>query len=273
MARGPAYPYFDLKKAINMAKKMYDYTKRSATPVESLVKDAWGFSATSSSGVKALAAMKYFGLIEDVQGGSTKMAKLTDRAYRILVDSEDSQERIQEIQKAALSPRQYKYCWDTWGADMPSDSAMRSHLIFEREFHEGSVDAFLRDYKSTIRFAGLDRVIIRSETNSDNESDESSATLVDEGSGVQLPPVVHQIDGGLSTPKIVVKARMSKESEMRQETFTFDEGDVVLQWPATLTPDSFEDFSDWIELVKRKIQRSITKQSALKDGEEESQET
>lgn len=34
-----------------------------------------------------------------------------------------------------------------------------------------------------------------------------------------------------------------------------DEGQVVLQWPKNMSPDSFEDFEDWIGLVLRKTNR------------------
>ena len=43
----------------------------------------------------------------------------------------------------------------------------------------------------------------------------------------------------------------------KQDTFTLDEGPVVLQWPSQLSETSYEDFKDWIELQLRKIKRSI----------------
>jgi hypothetical protein len=44
---------------------------------------------------------------------------------------------------------------------------------------------------------------------------------------------------------------------LKQDTFTLDEGPVVLQWPSKLSETSYEDFKDWIELQLRKIKRSI----------------
>lgn len=44
---------------------------------------------------------------------------------------------------------------------------------------------------------------------------------------------------------------------MRQEVFSLTEGEVVLNWPSPLSPTSIQDLEDWLELVKRKISRSI----------------
>lgn len=44
---------------------------------------------------------------------------------------------------------------------------------------------------------------------------------------------------------------------LKQDTFTLDEGPVVLQWPSHLSKTSYEDFESWIQLQLRKIKRSI----------------
>lgn len=44
---------------------------------------------------------------------------------------------------------------------------------------------------------------------------------------------------------------------MRQEIFALAEGDVTIQWPEQLSTDSYQDFTDWLDLLKRKIKRSV----------------
>ncbi|SBP88008.1 hypothetical protein [Thiomonas delicata] len=44
---------------------------------------------------------------------------------------------------------------------------------------------------------------------------------------------------------------------LKQDTFSLDEGTVVLQWPSSLSQESYDDFKDWIDLQLRKIKRSI----------------
>lgn len=263
MARGPAYPYVDLKKAIEMTRKIYDFAKRSQVSTESLIKDCWEFSPKSSSGKKMLAALKYFGLLDEVAGNGHKNVILSDRAYRILIDSEDSPERKKALHDAALAPKYYKYCWDTWGEDFPP--AMRSHLIFEKGFIDSTVDAFLRDYKATIKFAGLadGRNNVTVQQNSENMnaaqieqvSDDDSSNAESEIERASTSRDFEQIPSNGSAETLI------QTSQVRQEKFTFDEGDVILQWPANMSEDSFEDFSDWLELTKRKIKRRIQKEA------------
>ncbi len=44
---------------------------------------------------------------------------------------------------------------------------------------------------------------------------------------------------------------------MKQDTYTLDEGDVVLQWPARLSQESYEDLKDWLDLIARKMKRAV----------------
>src|ERR1700691_1515447 len=166
MGRGPSYPYVGLEEAIGLSRKMYDYTKRTAAPVDSVIVEAWGYTVTSSSGLKVLAALKAYGLVEDGAAASGKASiKLTPRAIRILLDDQDTEERRQEIRKAALSPKWYEYCWKTWGKEMPP--SMKSNLLIEHGFVDSTVESFLKDYRKTMAFAGLLDEVIFSDPDAD----------------------------------------------------------------------------------------------------------
>lgn len=41
----------------------------------------------------------------------------------------------------------------------------------------------------------------------------------------------------------------------RSETFDADEGEIRITWPANLSLQSVEDMKDWLELLKRRIER------------------
>ncbi len=51
----------------------------------------------------------------------------------------------------------------------------------------------------------------------------------------------------------------------QSDTFTLPEGIVTIQWPATLSAESYQDLGDWLNLVKRKIGRSVSRLQAQKD--------
>ena len=157
MARGPAYPYVDLKRALDLAQKLYKFAKRSSVATAAVVKEAWAISPKSSNAKKAVAALKYYGLAEETTG-ATAQIRLSDRGYRILADEESSPQRQKAIKDAALAPKQFRHCWEQWGANLPEDGAIRAHLLFERGFVEGTVDSFISDYRKTLDFAKLDNV-------------------------------------------------------------------------------------------------------------------
>jgi hypothetical protein len=178
MARGPAYPYINLGDAVAYTRKLYEFSKRTPANLNAVVRDKFGNSPTSSSAVKIVAALRYFGLADTIAGttpNSPEMIKITDRAYRILIDDERSPERAKAIKEAFLSPKAYKLCWDTWGADLPE--SMRSTLIFSHGFNESSVDDFLRNYRKSIQYVGfLNAKAEKSDAHEEGEPGEQKST-------------------------------------------------------------------------------------------------
>jgi hypothetical protein len=260
MARGPAYPFINLEQAVNLTRKLYDYAKRTPANLSAVVKDKWEYTPTSSSGVKAIAALKYFGLAE-VSAGTDKSEsiKITDRAYRILVDEQDSEERKQALRDACLSPKAYKMCWEKWGVELPQ--SMRSSLIFNEGFIETTVDGFLTNYRKSLQFSGL--------LDSPGEIKRVEAPLEDEdsseaSSGAESPSAAsisrstpNSAPHALGVARPHVSGFPAKGVGMRQEVFALAEGDVIIQWPEHLSKDSFDDFSDWLKILERKIKRSV----------------
>ena len=43
----------------------------------------------------------------------------------------------------------------------------------------------------------------------------------------------------------------------RQDTFTLPEGQVVLQWPSSISPDDYKDLKVWLGLMARTIKQSV----------------
>ena len=55
---------------------------------------------------------------------------------------------------------------------------------------------------------------------------------------------------------------------MNQDTLTLDEGQVVLQWPASISAENYKDLKDWLDLMTRRISRAVTDETDKKTGEE-----
>lgn len=270
MARGPAYPYIHLAAAVDYTRKLYDYAKRSPANLSALIRDKWDMSPTSSSSVKIVAALRYFGLADLVAAGDSEALKISDRAYRILIDSPESEERKRAMRAACLAPKAYKMCWDTWGADMPP--SMRSTLIFDHGFIENTVDGFLGNYKKSVHFAGLLDAVSEDKRQSDTPDDvepevmdsnplHSAGTAVVPQSAsstalLRAAPTPSVAPG----PQLPRPAMPQKRDGMRQEVFALAEGDVVIQWPERISAESLQDFNDWLVILKRKIARAVQQQ-------------
>lgn len=156
--RSPSYPCIDLETAIDRAGKLYNFGKLNSVFVSDIL-PKWGFTPVSTNGMKVVAALKSFGLIDDSGQKEKRKIQITDRAYRILKDHANSKEREQAIKDAALDPEIYAWCWNRYGEieEMPDDGAVRSELIFDKKFNETAVKGFLSDYKKTIEFAKLSK--------------------------------------------------------------------------------------------------------------------
>lgn len=254
MSRGPAYPYIDLEEAVGLIRKLNAYAGKKPAAYEAVAREAWEVSPTSSSTIKFLAALKYYGLVESIDSDKGNLIKLTDRAARILLDHGDAAVHAKDLRDAALSPRWYKFCWKHWGKEMPP--AMRSSLLLEHGFIGNTVDSFLKGYKKTIQYSGL--------LNNSGELDSGEDTQTGEEDGVPLggnanevePPPVAQTPKGAAGMGGRVQLPPPVGGNIRQDTFTLDEGNVVIQWPAGMSRESLEDFEAWLDLLKRKVKRA-----------------
>lgn len=155
-ARGPAYPYVDLRKAVERTQIVADKGggRQPMTP-ESFY-TLWGIGAKSSGARQTLAALNYYGLVDYIGRGSDRRAKLTDLARRIVFDQrEGSPERASAIRQAALEPAVFRELYDRYGHITPADSVLHSFLMIERGFTKPGAEAATDNYKSTFEFAGL----------------------------------------------------------------------------------------------------------------------
>lgn len=288
--RSPAYPYVDLEKAVELIHKIHSFAKGHSANTESMFKHL-GFNGMTGSARKTLAALKYYGLLEQAHG--SKEAKLTQRAMHIIHGVKGSEEQRNAVVEAFLEPAIYTYCWDTWGSDDISEEVMRSHLILKKGFNDSTVMGFINGYKQSMKFANVaqngtidgdgepnlpevgdyiqwesqgelklpkPRKVVSLSEDSQYIFVEGSYTgipvsevtviddYVDETIQDKNPPVDPPKHGGVIPPR---------GENMRQETFTLNSGDILIQFPASMSNDDFEDFSDWIEILKRKVGRSV----------------
>jgi hypothetical protein len=150
--RSPNYPAIDLEKALERAEVLYKNAKTHYVSV-GLAQAAWGYKALSSIADQAVAALRSFGLVEVEGEGAKREIRVSDMARRIILNSP---ERGLFLQHAALSPPIHKALWDKYGEiGLPADHILRSHLVFDLKFNEGSVDTFIAEFRATLAFAKI----------------------------------------------------------------------------------------------------------------------
>jgi len=60
--------------------------------------------------------------------------------------------------------------------------------------------------------------------------------------------------------------RLQPKPGMNNEVFTLEEGEVTLQWPANMSPESYEDFKEWLNLIAKKVGHTVDRTNPKNDS-------
>jgi hypothetical protein len=155
-SRSFSYPAFGLSEAIDKARVLWQKENSNWVAVR-VASEHWGFSAKSSSGIRAVAALAHFGLIEETGSKESRRFRLNQRAKTILLAPEEkASDRDEAIRKAALTPKAYQALWTKHGGKLPSDESLRYELQSGERMNEQVIKEFIKDFRSTVQFAKLE---------------------------------------------------------------------------------------------------------------------
>lgn len=152
--RSPSHPAFGLPEAIQKAQVFYDLEGFSDAP-PSVAIEHWGYSGKSSSGLRALAALLHYGLLDEEGTGEDRRVRLSELARAILSPDVSEGDRQRALTTAALNPKIYRTLWDRYGPNLPSDTNLSFALVREYSFNQESVRSFIGDFRQTVDFAKL----------------------------------------------------------------------------------------------------------------------
>jgi hypothetical protein len=274
MHRSPSYPVFSLAEAIEKVRVIYSEDKRVFTTPDVIAKHL-GFSHhIGGPGGRVMSALRQYGLLEESAGKS----RISERAYTLIQYPIDSTERKQAVKAAIREPNLFRELLADFGDSVPSDAALHSNLL-KRGFNPEFISDVIRVFRETMALDSDQSVDYSSIHVGDYVQWESQGVLhfdkpkrisklsddgqfaFFDGSSTGVPidqltkadaPTEEREDGG----KLVVK-RTPPKPGMNSDVFTLQEGEVILQWPSQMSPESYEDFKDWIELMTRKAKRSV----------------
>jgi len=153
--RSPNYPGIPLDRAIARAKEVFGKVRRHSTGMGVLAR-CWELSEKSSTFMVQLAALRAFGLLENVANQGDKLFKLTALALDIVADyPEGSASWKSAVQHAALAPGIHAILREKYGPSLPDDDEVRRFLVREKRFNDRVVADFIGEYKVTMDFAKL----------------------------------------------------------------------------------------------------------------------
>ena len=148
------FPFVSLEKAIERARQLYEADHRGGEISVGVAFAAWQYSEKSSGGFQTTAALKMYGLVEDIGAKDSRKLKLTKSALNYFRDEREDV-RANLLQEFAVSPPLLATLWRQWGATPPSDMIARSHLKVDRNLSEQNARAVLGIYKDNLVFANL----------------------------------------------------------------------------------------------------------------------
>ncbi len=171
--RSPNYPGIDVGAAIERASALWENEQHHPVAFEVALRH-WGYQPKSGGGGSVHAALKRFGLLEDIGNGRSR---LTPLALDIVRAEREGQRDYPNIRKAALMPKVHAALWDQYGATLPSDESLIFSLTGEMGFTRGGATEFVAEWKRTLAFAKL--------------ADSSASVSPDPPDNVPSPPLAN----------------------------------------------------------------------------------
>ena len=215
--RSPAFPYVPLGKALERAEALRvaeGGRPKHFSPRASVAK-AWGTGEKTGQTKQTIAALGHFGLFEFQGSADNRGARLTDVAFRILLDKQPiSPEREALVRQVAMTPSIHAELWGKWQANLPSDSTLETYLCRDRGFSEGGARDLIAEYKATLAYAKMLQPGIlpveEGETQPANEDDEPE---------IEVGDIVQREVGGVLSLEKPSRVRAIQEHEGRPWVF------------------------------------------------------
>ena len=236
-SRSPKYPSVGLSEAIERAGELYNREKKTHVSSE-LIAKAWGYKPSSGPVRTKIGALRQYGLLEGVKD----VLRVSDLAIAILVHPEESKEREDALAEAALSPVLFQDI--RTNKPQASDEALAAYLVTKKSFNEDAAKLCVTAFRDTMAIAG--KAIAK------YDEKEASAHAIGGLADIFARPT--------RRPSPSLQKEEPGKPQMKHDTYTLDEGDVVLQWPSKLSQESYAELEDWLDLMGRKMKRAVTDQ-------------
>lgn len=137
-----------LNEAIEGAIRIYEKEHRHPAPVEAVAQHLGYKSANNGTAVKAMASIRYYGLLDRPSDGQLAVVKDVE-SYQFAPSPEVRRDLIKRWLK---TPPVFAELLDKFQEALPSDATLRFELI-QRGFLPDAVDAVVGVFRSSVEFA------------------------------------------------------------------------------------------------------------------------
>jgi hypothetical protein len=146
--KSPRAPSVSLEQAIDGAIKVYEKERRHPAPVEAVAQHLGYKSANNGAALKAMASIRYYGLLERPSEGMLAVSKDVE-SYQYAPSPELRRELVRKWLK---TPPVFSDLLDKYSDGLPSDANLRFEFI-QRGFLPDSVDSAVSVFRNSVNFA------------------------------------------------------------------------------------------------------------------------
>ncbi|RWM83770.1 MAG: hypothetical protein EOR81_02195 [Mesorhizobium sp.] len=239
--RSPNYPNTDLGSALAMARKIYEKDNRNKVP-QLVIAQHLGHEGLSGPALGKLGAMRAYGLLD----GSGDELRVTDDALTAIMAPEGSPDQRAALGRLASQPSLFRDIRKELPG-FPSEPSLRWWLA-KRGFSPEAAAKAIKAYLGTLRLVPESS----GSYNPQGETSDEEATMEPEQIAAvgSARPALRQHWSQMARP-----IANEVQPGTRQEIITLDEGDVTITFPENLSPDSFMDLKEHLELFLKKMTR------------------
>ncbi|MEQ8391420.1 MAG: hypothetical protein RIB30_10540 [Thalassospira sp.] len=145
--KSPRYPSLSLEDALTKAIQLYEANHLHPIANDAAAQSMGYAGANNGASLSALAALKYYGLVD--RSGSGKLAASKD--LETFQYAPNSSERRKLLQKWLLSPKVFEDIHNKYEGNLPSDAAIKYDLI-KMGFIPDKAETCLKTYKASLNF-------------------------------------------------------------------------------------------------------------------------
>ncbi|MBL4820357.1 MAG: hypothetical protein JKY98_05115 [Gammaproteobacteria bacterium] len=235
--RAPNCPSLSLLAAIEKLERIYVAEGKNTFSGEVAVR-LMHYNGLNGASRRTLGAIRSFGLI--IGRGSELV--ISDDAVTIIADepSSDQTQRQESLLRALRFNRVFADLNDRFGQGSTIIN-ISSYLQKNYGFKSGAARKTAKNYRESASLIKLDN----------NPAAGIKAIAANPATSLNPHPT------GSTGPSLISPEEERSSANYRQDAFALGEGFAILKWPKDLSPDSFEDFTDWLLLMHRKIGRDV----------------